>query len=161
MSPEHAFASQSEKSVLHLPLPALGVLCWRRADHGSGDTRGSPPPLVPLGGGRVEPGTASASSARFYRDSGFWQLTRGRNPLAACCALGQSGFCGTAVTPSGHTREVPGSQEVGDHLAGLAHSPWRPPRRSSDPTRGRKGHKVSERAPLGAPEPIVKGSSRI
>lgn len=52
---------------------------------------------------------------------------------AASRAVGQGGFCGTAVTPSGDTARSRAARSCS--TAG----PWRPPHRASDPTRYKEG----------------------
>lgn len=67
--------------------------------------------------------------------------------------LGHGGFCGTAVTPSGHKREVPGSQQLlalptgSKHLLGL----------QTPPGEG-KGQQISVRRAMGGSEHVSKGS---
>lgn len=92
----------------------------------------------------------------FHQCSVVSRSCQERGILAASRAVGQGGFCGTAVTPSGDTREIPGSRELlprpalGDQLTGL-----------QMPRSIKKEHQLSLRAPVGALKHIFKGSPHI
>lgn len=135
---------------------SLPSLCCAEPAHGSGDTLNSPT-FGLLRGGRVRPGSGSASSPGFSSAlCGFPQLPGAEASWLLPEGKGQGGFCGTAVTPSGDTREIPGSRELlprpalGDQLTGL-----------QMPRSIKKGHQLSLRAPVGAQKHIFKGSPHV
>lgn len=81
--------------------PVAGSWCTARTARGP---RGTPR------GGRVQPGIIYTSLVCFLSGlCGFCMLTRERDGLRA---LGQNGFCGPAVTPSGHILQGLGSKEL-------------------------------------------------